>query len=102
MVRFDDLLFFVHRVGDCFAAHTPNDTLAEVDDFLVAFVNRTHHNAVYGSAIVRNDDHILRRIHEFTGEIAGVGSFQRRIGETFARTVSGDEVLQHGQALAEI
>src|SRR5206468_9877924 len=91
-----------HRVADCFAAHTPNDALAKVDDFLVAFVNRAHHDSVYGPAIVRNDDHILRRIHEFAGEITGVGSFQRRIGETFARTVRGNEVLQHGQAFAEI
>src|SRR5262249_36131776 len=67
-----------------------------------AFINRAYRDPVYGSAIVRNDDHILRRIHEFAGEISGVGSFQRGIGETFARTVSGNEVLQHTQAFAEV
>ena len=99
LVCLDDLFLFFHRVADCFAAHTPYDALAKVDDFLVAFVNRAHHDSVYGSAIVPNDDHILRRIHEFAGEITGVRSFQRRIGKTFARTVSGNEVLQHGQVL---
>ena len=80
----------------------PMIRLAEVDHFLVAFVDRAHHDAVYGSAIVLNDDHILCRIHEFAGEITGVRGFQRRIGKTFARTVGGNEVLQHGESFAEI
>src|SRR6476646_8155672 len=102
LVCLDDLFLFIHRVADCFAAHAPYDALAKVDDFLVAFVNRAHHDAVYGTAIVFNDDNILRRVHEFAGEITGVRGFQRRIGKTFARTVGGNEVLQHGQAFAEI
>jgi hypothetical protein len=84
------------------AAFTLYDALAKIDDFLVAFVNRAHHDAVYGSAIVRNDDHILCRIHEFAGEITGVRGFQRRIGKAFARTMGGNEVLQHGESFAEI
>ena len=63
---------FLHGVADCFAAHAPNDALAKVDDFLVAFVNRAHHDTVYGTAIVLNDDHILCRIHELAGQITGV------------------------------
>src|SRR5262249_18953126 len=54
------------------------------------------------SAIVRNDDHVLRRIHQFAGEITGVSSLQRRIRETLPRAVSGNEILKDAQAFAEI
>src|SRR4029077_1162436 len=73
LVCLDDLFLFFHRVADCFAAHTPNDALGKVDDFLVAVVNACDHDSVYRSAIVPNDDAFLRRIHEFAGEITGVG-----------------------------
>src|SRR4029453_8304088 len=74
-VCLNDLFLFLHRVADCFTAHAPNDALAKVHDFLVAFVNRAHHDAVYGTAIVLNDDHILCRIHELAREITGVSGF---------------------------
>ena len=45
------------------------------------------------------DDHVLRRIHEFAGQVTGVRGLERRIGQTFAGAVSGDEVLEHGQTL---
>src|SRR5262249_503352 len=102
LVRLDGVFLFVDRVGDCFAAHTPDDTLSEIDHFLIALINRTHDDPVYGSTVVGNDDNVLRRIHQFAGEITGVRSFQRRIGKTFTGAVSGNEVLQHGQSFAEV
>src|SRR5947207_3085102 len=43
----------------------------------------------------------VRNVHEAAREVAGVGGFERRIGQAFARAVRRDEVLQHGEAFAE-
>src|SRR5206468_11218151 len=96
LICLNDLFLFLHRIGDRFAAHPTNDALPKIDHFLVAFIDRAHHDAVHRSAIFRHDDDVLCRIHEFACEITGVRSFQCGIGETFARAVSGNEVLQHG------
>ena len=42
------------------------------------------------------DDHVLRRVDQFTREVTGIRRLQRGIGQTFARAVRGDEVFQHG------
>src|SRR5262245_29475868 len=102
LVCFDNFFLFLHRVGNRFAAHPANDALPKIDHFFVAFVDRAHNDAVHRSAIFCHDDDVLRRIHEFAGEITGVSSFQRRIRETFPRAVSRNEVLEHAQSFAEI
>ena len=48
------------------------------------------------------DDHVLRRVDEFAGQITGVRGLQRRIGQTFARAVRRDEVFEHAQSFAEV
>ena len=40
LVCLDDLLLLVDRVYDRLATDAPNDALAEIDDFLFAFINR--------------------------------------------------------------
>src|SRR5207237_3271263 len=53
-------------------------------------------------AVVLGDDGILRHIHQAPREVAGVGRLERRVGEALAGPVRGDEVLQDGEALAEV
>ena len=101
LVRLHDHLLR-HRILDRFAADAADDAGREVDDFFVAFVNRAHDDAVDRAAIDLVDDHVLRRVDQFAGQIAGVGGLERGIGETFACAVGGDEVLQHGQTFAEV
>ena len=101
LIRLDDLLLR-HRINDRFAADATDDAGREIDHFFVAFVNRSNHDAVHRSAIHLVDDHVLRRVHQFAGEITGIRRLQRRIGQTFARTVRRDEILEHAQAFAEI
>src|SRR5699024_2607732 len=48
------------------------------------------------------DDDVLGDVHETTGEVAGVRGPQRRVGQALPRTVGGDEVLEHRQALAVV
>src|SRR5205814_2399833 len=54
------------------------------------------------SAVVLADDDVLRNVNQSASEIPGVCRFQRGISETLAGTVSRGEVLENGQALAEV
>ena len=48
-------------------------------------------------AVVVEGDHVLRDVDETARQVAGVGCTERRVGETLAGAVRGDEVLQHGR-----
>ena len=102
LVRFDNFFPFVHRVGDRLTTDASDNSLAEIDHFLVAFVDRAYHDAIYRSAIFRIDNDVLRRVHQFPRQIAGVGSFESCVGKTFARAVSGNKIFQHTESLAEV
>ena len=66
------------------------------------FFEDGHVYSARGSTIIQGDNRILGYVHQSTGEISGVCSFQRCIGKTFTGTVSGDEVFQNGQAFFEV
>ena len=55
-----------------------------------------------GAAVVLTDDDVLRDVHQTTGQVTRVGGTQRGVGQTLTSTVTGDEVLEHRQALAEV
>src|SRR6185503_8044320 len=69
---------------------------------ILALVDGADPDAVAGAAIVLADDHVLRHIDQFARHVAGVGGLERGVGETLAGAVGGDEVFEHGQALAEV
>ena len=48
------------------------------------------------------DDDVLGDVDQAAGQVAGVCGTQGGVGQTLAGAVSGDEVLQNGQALAEV
>jgi hypothetical protein len=74
---------------------------AQVDDFVVALVDGlTQMPLVVPQS--SSDDDVLRHVHQLAGHVAGVGGLERGIGQTLAGAVGGDEVFQHGQALAEV
>ena len=52
-------------------------------------------------AVFLADDHILRHIDQPPRQIAAVRRAQRRIGQTLARPVRRDEILQHREPVAE-
>ena len=58
-------------------------------------------DAAVGLAVFLEDDHLLRHVDQPPRQIAGVGRAQRRVSESLARAVRGDEVFEHGEALAE-
>ena len=102
LIRFDDLLLFLDRIDNRLATDASDNARGQIDNFLVALVNGTNRDAVHRSAIIFVDDHVLRGIHQFAGEITGVRRFQRGIGQTLARTVRRDEIFEHAQTFAEI
>ena len=59
-------------------------------------------HAIGGAAVDLADDDVLGHVHQAAGQVARVGGAQRRVGQTLAGAVRGDEVLQHRQALAEV
>src|SRR4029077_1472421 len=102
LVRFNNLLLLVDRVGNGFAADATDDSLAKIDDFLVTLVNRANDDAVDRAAIFHVDDDVLCGVNQLTGKVTRVGSFERGIGQTFAGALGRDEILEHPQAFAEV
>ncbi len=79
-----------------------DEALAELDDFVFAFVDGLHPDAVGGAAILLADDHVLGHVHQLAGHVAGVGGLEGGVGQTLAGAVGGDEVFEHGEAFAEV
>src|SRR5919204_191921 len=96
----DDLVG--ERILDVVERDTAQDALTHRLDDLAAFDQRAEGDAVHGAAIVLGDDGVLRHVHQAPGQVAGVGRLESRVGEALAGAVRGDEVLQHGEALAEV
>ena len=58
-------------------------------------------DAAGGAAIFLADDHVLRNVDQTPREIARVGRTQRGVGQTLARAVRRDEVLENREAFFE-
>src|SRR6266568_8092748 len=71
------------------------------DELVGELLADRHRDGPVGTAVLLADDHVLRHVHQPPGEVPGVGGTQRGVGQTLAGAVRGDEVLQHGQPLAE-
>ena len=54
-----------------------------------------------GLAVVVADDDVLGDVDQAAGEVAGIRRAEGGIGKALAGAVGGDEVLQHGEPLAE-
>ena len=100
LVQADDHVAFV--VVLIFERDAADDAVAQRLDDFARFDDGLDVNAVAGAAIGFGDDDVLRHVAQAAGEVAGVGRLQSRVGQTLARAVRGDEVLQHVQAFAEV
>ena len=87
------------EVLDAFERDAANDSVTERLNFDARFDDGLDVDAVGGAAIGLVDDDVLRHVDEAAGEVAGVRGLKRSIRQTFTRTVSRDEVLQHGRGL---
>ncbi len=62
---------------------------------------RGHGHPLLGAAVFLADGDVLADVHEPAREVARVGRTQRRVGQTLAGAVGGDEELEHREALDE-
>src|SRR5208282_37219 len=104
---FRDLLVDLDNHGafvvlDLLERNAANDAVAQRLDFDAGFENRLNVDSVGRAAVELVDDHVLSHVHQAAREVAGIGGLERRIGQALAGSVGRDEVLQHGQALAEV
>ena len=78
------------------------DAVTQGFNHITTLYHGFHHKTVVGAAIVFHHNQILGHVHQAAGQITGVCGFQRGIGQTFARTVGGNKVLQYGEAFTEV
>ncbi len=100
LVDVDDDLAFV--VLDLLKGDAAHDAIAQRLDDLAGFDDRSYVDAFDGLAVAFGDDDVLGHVHQTAGEVAGVSSLERGIGEALARPVRGDEVFQHGEPFTEV
>src|SRR5205807_10174654 len=89
----------IHHLVERYAA---DDTLAQRLDDVLAFLQRRHLEAENRPAVLFGNGHILSDVDQPACQIAGIGRLERGVGETLPRAVRRDEVLEHGQPLAEV
>ena len=82
-----------NRIYHVFCSHTAQDTVAQWLNHVTALYHGFHHETIAGTAIVFDHHQVLGHINQTTGQVTRVRCFQRRIGQTFTRTVSGNKVL---------
>src|SRR2546423_955738 len=92
----------LHGVNHVVVRRAAHDAVAQTLDLLAALDDGRRRDALQRAAVRLGDDNVLRHVNETARQIAGVGCLQRRVGETFARAVRRDEVLQHVQTFAEV
>src|SRR5262249_26847762 len=73
-----------------------------LDHDLVAFGDRLHVDSADGFAIRIADDNVLRDVDQTAGEVSRVGCLEGCVYKTLTGAVTGDDVLSHVQAFAEI
>jgi hypothetical protein len=81
------------------AAQNP---LAERLDDVLALLECRDVEAENRPAIFLGNGHVLRHVHKAAGEIARIRGLERRVRQTLPGAVRRDEVLQHGEPLAEV
>src|SRR5579863_4165010 len=89
-------------VFDFFERNAAHDAIAQRFDDFAGFDDSLHVDAVDGAAVVLADDYVLGNIDQTPREVAGIGRLQRRVSQTLAGAVGGDEIFEHGQPFTEV
>jgi hypothetical protein len=90
------------RIEHVLTGHTAENALAERLDDVLALLECRDLQAQNRSAILFGHGDVLRDVHQPAGQVAGVRRLERRIGQTLPGAVGRDEVLEHGEPLAEV
>src|SRR6266513_978592 len=90
------------RIAHLVERHAAHQALAQRLDDVLAFLQRRHLEAEDGAAVFLGDADVLRHVYQAARQVARVRGLQRRVGQTLARAMGRDEVLEHRQAFAEV
>src|SRR5690554_1494709 len=89
-------------VPDGLKRDAPKDAVAQGFHDLAALIQRRHRHTVQGATVVLHNHAVIGHVDQSTGQITGVCGLEGGIRESLAGTVSGDEILQYGETLAEV
>ena len=85
---------------------SPRDSVLQALDGLLAVHEGLHRHArnlrPVLAAVHFPDAQLLGHVHHSPGQVTGVGSAQRRVGQALAGAVGGHEILQNVQSFTEI
>src|SRR5690606_34931545 len=90
------------RIDDVLQHDAAEDAVAERLDDLARVLELRDADAVERSAVELGDDGVLRDVDETAREVTGVRGLERRVREALTSAVRRDEVLEHGEAFAEV
>ena len=90
------------RVENVLGGNASQDPFSEGFDDLTALHQGRHRHPAEGLTIMRQDNHVLRHVHQAAGQIARVGRLEGGVRKPFSRSVRRNEILQYAQAFAEI
>src|SRR4029077_716796 len=100
LVDFNDHAAF--EVLDLFKRNAADNAVTKRLDFYARFDDGLDVDAVTGAAVRLVDDDVLGHVDEAAGQVTGVRRLQRRVRQALTCAVRGNEVLQHGEAFAEV
>ncbi len=101
LARLDDQVA-VQRIDDVVERRAAENALAERLDDVAAVDDRAHREATSGSAILLDDDAVLRHVDQAAGQVTRVRRLERGVGQALAGAVGRVEVLEHRQAFLEV
>ena len=90
------------RVDDVGPADTSTDRVCQAHLDFFSSVNHPLGDSLGRPAIRLGDHHVLADVGQLAGQVATVGSLQRRVGQSLAGPVRGTEILQDRESLAEV
>ncbi len=90
------------RVNNVMHRDSPENALGKRFLYVLALFECARHDAANRTAVLHFDNGVLGNVNETSSQVAGVGSFQRRVCKTFTRAVGRDEVFENRKPLAEI
>ena len=90
------------RIVDVVYRGAAKNLLSEGDNDVLTFFEGCGGQSTEGAAVLFGDDDVVCHVDQTAGEVTSVSRLQSGIGQTLTGTVSGDEVLQHGEAFLEV
>ena len=94
--------FIGHRVNHILSHNAAIHAIGQRLNQLITDADLGDFDPFVGTTVFHAYFDVLGDINELTGQVTGVGGLEGGIGQTFPRSVGGDEVLQHIEPFTEV